>query len=687
MPHRAYPCRRASALVSAALLLSCVHPMTRGAHAAAPQSASTVRDTIPIDLAVLDREGRPPDTLSPSDLTVVVDGSPRRVAWVRRVSRGPGAMADAAARSQRQTAPGFVVAAEPSRTVLVIIDSATVARGGEWEARAAVVPLLDRLGLGDQLAVLSVPLQDDQLLTFSADQPAAREAVAALVGQGARATARPDVAGAGPGSRQGGGIPEREQTADVESPARADAAPLTGERGTAQTDPDGATPLHRNSAASLSQVMLALGKVPGRKSVVFVSGGLPESSAPIVSQAAARAIAARAMIHVLRLRGSAGTDLTGMDPTLLDRLARATGGAVIPLERRPEGQIERWSREFAATFVAGIERTPADVAGRTPSVRVSTTRRDLVVRCPQAWPVEPVADGDASPPPPAAERLGTAGRKADAVAAGTRSATTDPDFPRAFGRLIDYVDSYVERSSVLVAEEDYQQSHARASRKVHLRSDILIVKPERSLEWVAFRDVFAVDGFAVRDREDRLRRIFLDAQPEADAQLDAIKTESARFNIGPVDRNVNVPYFTLKFLSAANRGRFSFRLKGTPTVNGVKTWRIEFQEVARPTLVRDRNDGDVPYDGWFLVDQATGAVVQSGMTADRADLNVSIVVTFARDPQLGLWVPSEMTETYRVKYPQRTGAWIPDDVVRGAATYTKFRRFQVKTETNLVIPK
>ncbi len=689
MPHRAFSCPRAPTSVAVALLLSCLHPMAQGPHASRPQSAAVVRDTIPLDLTVLDREGRPPDTLAPSDLSVSVDGSPRRVVWLRRVSRGPGAMADAAARSQRQVAPGIVFAAEPSRTVLVVVDSATVARGGEWEVRAAISPLLDRLGLSDQLAVLSVPLQGDQALTFSADQPTAREAVAALVGQGGRATARADASGVGSGSRQGaGGLPEREQASDTERPSRGDDAPIAGERNAVLPDPDGGAPPRRDSAAALSQAMLALSKVPGRKTVVFVSGGLPESSAPLVSQAAARAVAARAVVHVLRLRGSAGTDLTGMDPALLERLARATGGVVVPLESRPEGQIERWTRELGATFVAGLERTTADVAGRTAPVRVSTARRDLVVRYPYAWPVEPLADEDAPPPSaPAAAAPGADGRAGDAALPVTRPSATNPDFPRAFGRLIDYVDSYVERSSVLVAEEDYRQSHANALRKVHLRSDVLIVKPERSLEWVAFRDVFEVDGFAVRDREDRLRRIFLDAQPGAEAQLAAIKAESARFNIGPVDRNVNVPYFALKFLSAANRERFRFQLKGTPTVEGVKTWRVEFEEVARPTLVRDRNDGDVPYDGWFLVDQATGAVVQSGMTAKRQDLEVSIIVTFARDSQLGLWVPGDMAETYRVKHPQRTGAWIPDDVIRGNARYTRFRRFQVKTETNLAIPK
>ena len=618
MPRHVLSHGRAEAHVAVACVLACAALLADSPRAQPPQTAAVARDTFPLDLTVLDWDGRPPDTLTLADLTVTVDGSPRRVAWLRRVSRGPGSTADAAARSLRPAAAGVTFAAEPARTVLVVVDAATVVRGAEWEARAAISPLLDRLGLGDQLAVLSVPLGKDQLMTFSTDQPAAREAVAALVGQAARANARADAAAAAPGPpRVAGGMPDRERAGEVERPAREEVASLTGERSAQPAETDGAAPAGRSSAASLSQILLALSQAPGRKTVVFVSGGLPESSAPIVGQAAVRAVNARAVVHVLKLRGSAGTDLSGMDAALLDRLARATGGAFVTLDARPENQVERFTRELAATFVVGIERTAADAPGRTPSVRVTTARRDLVVRGPQAWPFQPLADGDVSPPPapppPAADASPlryTAGGKTGLVPADAGPSAKDPEFLRAFGRLTDYIDAYVERSSALVAEEDFQQ--AFKSSKVHLVSDVLMVKPERSLEWVSFRDVFEVDGFAVREREDRLKRLFLDARPAADAQLEAIKTESARFNIGPVERNINVPYFPLKFLSTANRGRFRYRLNGTPSVGQVKTWRIEFEEVVRPTIIVDRANQDVPTHGWFLIEQGQAPLSSRG---------------------------------------------------------------------------
>ena len=69
--------------------------------------------------------------------------------------------------------------------------------------------------------------------------------------------------------------------------------------------------------------------------------------------------------------------------------------------------------------------------------------------------------------------------------------------------------------------------------------------------------------------------------------------------------------------------------------------------------MRDRDGGDIPLKGRFLIEQATGAIVETTVTVERRDYNAAIVVRYVRDPKLGLWVPSEMKETYRV--PQLVG--------------------------------
>ena len=115
----------------------------------------------------------------------------------------------------------------------------------------------------------------------------------------------------------------------------------------------------------------------------------------------------------------------------------------------------------------------------------------------------------------------------------------------------------------------------------------------------------------------------------------------------------------------------------------MKTWRLVYREHGRPTLVRDHDGRDIPLQGYFVLEQATGAIVASAVSVERRDYAVSIVVRCARDPKLGIWLPAEMKETYRVVLDPSG----PDSVVlEGTARYSNFRRFQVTTDVQ-VAPK
>ena len=182
----------------------------------------------------------------------------------------------------------------------------------------------------------------------------------------------------------------------------------------------------------------------------------------------------------------------------------------------------------------------------------------------------------------------------------------------------------------------------------------------------------------MRDRDDRLKRLFLDPTPEAQARLQAVTDESARFNVGPVARNINVPLFPLSILKTYNRLRFDFKLGRDADSAGVRVWRVEYSERLRPTLVKDLQGDDVPVSGWFLVDQLTGAIVETSVRTSRGPATGEMLVRYRRDPVLGLWVPAQMRETFR------DGRFAITD---GQATYSNFRRFQVTTEQKIVIPK
>jgi hypothetical protein len=197
-----------------------------------------------------------------------------------------------------------------------------------------------------------------------------------------------------------------------------------------------------------------------------------------------------------------------------------------------------------------------------------------------------------------------------------------------------------------------------------------------------------VDGVPVRDRDDRLKRLFLNPGPATQAQLDAIRDESARHNIGPFERTINMPLLPLKFLSLRNRSRFRFKLANGPIVSGVQTWRVDYKELFGPTMISDRANRDIFARGWFLVDQLTGAIVESNLTVEESSYQAAVVVKYRREATLGMWVPAEMKETYKMPRTRAMSQGVSfETTLEGVATYSKFRRFQVKTEEIVTVPK
>ena len=115
-----------------------------------------------------------------------------------------------------------------------------------------------------------------------------------------------------------------------------------------------------------------------------------------------------------------------------------------------------------------------------------------------------------------------------------------------------------------------------------LVSDFLLVQvPGQG--WLPFRDVFERDGKQVRNREERLAALFLSGSRSALDQARAIMDEGARYNIGNVSRNINVPTLPLPFLTSLHKGRFAFKIGKRE--DGDPGEVIEFRETARPTFV------------------------------------------------------------------------------------------------------
>ncbi len=413
-----------------------------GRSGAAPQAAT------PVDVVAVGRDGKFVDGLGPDSFTVTVDGKPRRVLWVRHVSRGPGSIVEAARRQTGRT-DTLSFAAEPARSLLVVIDELSIQPGAERGATQAAAALIDRLGLDDRVGILRVPIPRDTQTTLTTERPDVRAALRQVVGQAAATGARPNADAAA--ERQAAGVvdtgrvagdPERAAVAE-RPPTEAPAAPSAGEEGLA---PSGLLP-------SLQSVLTAMRSTPGRKVVVIFSAGVPASSASGVESVALAAASSQAVVHAFGLAGGRDDADNVLDTNALDRLARATGGTFSMLGRNADKALERTVPELSASYVLGLEPMAADADGRRHPLRIETSRSSAAVRAPAWLVVRPDADDYLPPPeaarlaplgaPPARPAVVDIGRGADATdSARTESAARDLEMQRLLAKATDYVSGY-----------------------------------------------------------------------------------------------------------------------------------------------------------------------------------------------------------------------------------------------------
>ena len=244
-----------------------------------------------------------------------------------------------------------------------------------------------------------------------------------------------------------------------------------------------------------------------------------------------------------------------------------------------------------------------------------------------------------------------------------------------------YLDGYVKALSSVVSEERYDQVLTRKGDRYTagtslyrtLLSDYLLVAVAGSGDWLPFRDVYSVDGVPIRDRSDRLLKLFVEAPPDAYKQASRIRDESSRYNIGSGTRDTNVPTFALQILTGEWRGGFTFKLKGHERVGETDAVVVEYLEIASPTLVVGQRHEDVPSRGRFWIDPVDGRILRTLFETRPIGGVNTIEVRFRHEPRLDILVPGEMIER------RYAGA----EIVEGKATYSNFRRFRVDTSMEI----
>ena len=657
-------------------------------------------EVVLIDVSVVDRGGRPVDDLSPADFTVTVDGKPRTVASAQFLRYESRTAAGSVKRPVEAPAPAVVAPGPPPRLVIVAIDEDSLEPGEGLAVKQAAEKFLDLLGPDDRVGVVTIPRLQSQV-TLSTRRSDVRKVLDGVitginrdlyefniglseafdVERGYSDVLQKIIA------RECGRSPVHDCSELVKIQVR---QMQLAARNRAQRSFD-----------ALAGLADGLAGIPGPKTVLLISGGMPmpdQNSAQAFDRVEAAFSTAQATLYTLFLERTMFGQVkdqpspTAFEDAMLERegvenITSATRGTLMLAVGTLEQYFERVVTELSGSYLLGIEVAPADRDGKTHVVDLKVGRAGVEVRARRRYVIEPA---------PKAVPSKKDGGKKKAEPAPPPRAPLAADEEAVLERAGSYAAAYETELSGLVAEERYVQrtfksqkiavTNVRGGRSVtttvqdeiewvpeevrQLKSDFLMVKAPGSERWLPFRDVVEVDGKKVREREERLQQLFVTAPATAAGRAAEITAESARYNIGFVERNLNLPTLALRFLAPAYRSRLQFFKAGQATVSGVRALEIGFVERGTPTIVRD-GEKDIPATGSFWIDPATGRVVRSAILLKPERVTIELTVTFQPDAKSGaIWVPASMREVY-----ESAARRLECD-----AAYSKIRRFQVTTD-------
>jgi len=302
---------------------------------------------------------------------------------------------------------------------------------------------------------------------------------------------------------------------------------------------------------------------------------------------------------------------------------------------------------------------------------------------------------------------------------GAAAQAKPPSLAEVMAKAGAYVEAYAGQLLSVVGREQYTQWLELPGRPAgigtrQLLSDFALVRTAD--DWVGFRDVYEVNGKPVRDRQDRLLQLFSGDPTGGWAEGRRIADESARYNIGTLQRNFNTPTMALSFVALKHQPRFKFKKAGESSVDGVAVWKVTYEEKKTPTFVRTPAGANMPATGTLWIAPSDGRVLRTELeivvetkrelrnpkmessvqpagtpgtdrdwTDRRARSAASVIVSYAMDERLNLLVPAEMRESYEGPFGQSTVSTVDSQRIVCRATYSDFRRFE--TSGRVIIPK
>jgi VWFA-related protein len=390
-------------LVEAAVLAAGPTPQPQTPPPGSPQlprpTFTTGVSLVTADVTVVDKDGRPVTGLSAADFSVKVDGSPRDIVTaqfvdLQRLEPTAGAKDDAPLVSNNRSMGA-------GRMIAFVVDQGNIQVGSGKMVLRVAEQLLDRLTPADRVSVVAVPGPGIHV-SFTNDFALVREALGRISGWASRIEGSRfdiglreafeidrgsmDVLRNVAGRECGAGQVCRDMVRSEASAIVAEARNRTGQ-----------------SIAGIRAVLSDLVPIPGPKTVLVVSEGLP-TDRPVDDLFNMGSLTARARtsIYVLRLNGTvfeasaqrigqAHLDDAQIQASGLETLAGLASGTVFNVIGSGAGVFERVSREISGYYLIAFEPTETDRDGRPHQIKIEVNWSGVTVRSRREFTAGPAA--------------------------------------------------------------------------------------------------------------------------------------------------------------------------------------------------------------------------------------------------------------------------------------------------------
>ncbi len=379
-------------------------------------------EVLPLDVTVLDRDGRQVIDLTAGEFMVEVDGKPRRVVSAEYIK-----LTDALAAGTAPRGPAPVVAPPPppdygistnggggpqGRAILLLVDQGNIRFGSARPVMQNALKFIDRLQPNDRVGLVAIP-GPGELVDFTTDRVKLREAMLRVAG---RVTPQPrrfniSVTEAFAIYRRSDAtlitqVIAREcagvfGAADVERCERdveQEASEIIGDQ-RQQTD---------RSVAGIRAVLQSLGALEGQKSVILISEGLVlETLGGELDDLAGIAADVRASLDVMLLdvalfdasqaqRPTTAADDRRLQEEGLMMLAGMARGTLHRVVSSADTAFRRVEQALAGYYLLGVEPGPSDRDGRRHKIDVKTARKGVTLQARRAF-LSPEGPPAASP--------------------------------------------------------------------------------------------------------------------------------------------------------------------------------------------------------------------------------------------------------------------------------------------------